>query len=580
MYMVFTTLFGSKTAKVTPGPDGVPLPPHHCLFSVGESMEVRLYFDISPDFDDFDNQDKLILHETDIFFNSDLSNTRHKNISVPFPKSVLNNGTFFAHAFLTRFGFSPNPSSPNYDATSTAVSTQSLIKYLPRPKANTKKNLIGGAEDALQVLTPTSANNDSVVEEIISFWKPTLVLHFVDDQTVYARGSIPKQIEEFLTLTPDGNYYPALVFDEFWLLRDQLIPLNESLPESSLEITFSPIGLFKWTIMMQMEQSWNFHSQLGLASGSETDELKQMLANTNPYLLALTFAVSLLHMIFDFLAFKNDIAFWNNRDSMAGLSVRSLFINAFAQTIIFLYLLDSETSYMILLSSGVGLLIDFWKISKAAKIRMDTSRWWFPIRFDDHQTYTQTATKEYDALAMQYLSYVLYPLVVGYAIYSLMYETHKSWYSWIINSLVGCIYTFGFIMMTPQLFINYKMKSVAHLPWRTFMYKALNTFIDDLFAFIIVMPTMHRLSCFRDDIIFFIFLYQRWIYPVDPNRANEYGQVQINQDPASETEAAALAISSSQPEGSVSVVSRAKKSKKAAATTEAVEPNATHRHKE
>ncbi|KAJ7383976.1 Cleft lip and palate transmembrane protein 1 like protein [Desmophyllum pertusum] len=35
-------------------------------------------------------------------------------------------------------------------------------------------------------------------------------------------------------------------------------------------------------------------------------------------------------------------------------------------------------------------------------------------------------------------------------------------------------------MMTPQLFINYKMKSVAHLPWRMMTYKALNTFIDDL----------------------------------------------------------------------------------------------------
>ncbi len=49
----------------------------------------------------------------------------------------------------------------------------------------------------------------------------------------------------------------------------------------------------------------------------------------------------------------------------------------------------------------------------------------------------------------------------------------------------------------------------------TFYYKALNTFIDDMFAFIIKMPTMHRLSAFRDDIIFFIFLYQRWIYRVD-----------------------------------------------------------------
>ena len=44
------------------------------------------------------------------------------------------------------------------------------------------------------------------------------------------------------------------------------------------------------------------------------------------------------------------------------------------------------------------------------------------------------------------------------------------------------VYSFGFVMMMPQLFINYKLKSVAHLPWRAFMYKAFNTFIDDAFG--------------------------------------------------------------------------------------------------
>lgn len=91
-----------------------------------------------------------------------------------------------------------------------------------------------------------------------------------------------------------------------------------------------------------------------------------------------------------------------------------------------------------------------------------------------------------------------------------------------------------------------QLKSVAHLPWKAFMYKvwqrgsldshiiwykraapqlrhltliiycdhyyrqAFNTFIDDVFAFIITMPTSHRLACFRDDVVFLIYLYQRW----------------------------------------------------------------------
>ena len=73
------------------------------------------------------------------------------------------------------------------------------------------------------------------------------------------------------------------------------------------------------------------------------------------------------------------------------------------------------------------------------------------------------------------------------------------------------VYAFGFLFMLPQLFVNYRLKSVAHLPWRAFMYKAFNTFIDDLFAFIITMPTAHRVACFRDDIVFLVYLYQRYV---------------------------------------------------------------------
>jgi hypothetical protein len=65
--------------------------------------------------------------------------------------------------------------------------------------------------------------------------------------------------------------------------------------------------------------------------------------------------------------------------------------------------------------------------------------------------------------------------------------------------------------------------------------------------FIIKMPILHRLACFRDDVVFLIFLYQaslssnpcdyscdgvpqRWIYRVDPKRVNEYGQVLVEEE--------------------------------------------------
>lgn len=97
-------------------------------------------------------------------------------------------------------------------------------------------------------------------------------------------------------------------------------------------------------------------------------------------------------------------------------------------------------------------------------------------------------------------------------------------YSFVITTLVGSVYTYGFLMMVPSLYINYRLKSVAHMPAKAMMYKFLNTFIDDLFTFTIKMPILHRLATFRDDVIFFIYLYQRWAYRTDYTRVNEFGQ--------------------------------------------------------
>ena len=39
------------------------------------------------------------------------------------------------------------------------------------------------------------------------------------------------------------------------------------------------------------------------------------------------------------------------------------------------------------------------------------------------------------------------------------------------------------------------------------------------------MPWLHRLACLRDDVVFLVYLYQRWIYREDKRRRNEFGQV-------------------------------------------------------
>jgi len=92
------------------------------------------------------------------------------------------------------------------------------------------------------------------------------------------------------------------------------------------------------------------------------NQMKEMFMDTNIILLVVTLIVSLLHSVFEMLAIKNDITFWKNTKSHAGLSLRTLYINLVVDIIIFFYLLDNETSNLIIFFSGVEILVTIWKI--------------------------------------------------------------------------------------------------------------------------------------------------------------------------------------------------------------------------
>ena len=92
---------------------------------------------------------------------------------------------------------------------------------------------------------------------------------------------------------------------------------------------------------------------------------------------------------------------------------------------------------------------------------------------------------------------------VWWSLYSKNYIV-RSYYTFFLETSVAFIAIFGFIMMTPQLYLNYRLKSVDHLNWRGLVYKFINTLLDDFFAVMVTMPMMRRLMYFRDGTLFTI----------------------------------------------------------------------------
>jgi hypothetical protein len=61
------------------------------------------------------------------------------------------------------------------------------------------------------------------------------------------------QVSPYLLLNAEGQQYPIFYFDEFWLLRDKLLPMNDTLDSVPLHITVKT-QKFWWMQIQQQVQ--------------------------------------------------------------------------------------------------------------------------------------------------------------------------------------------------------------------------------------------------------------------------------------------------------------------------------------
>ncbi|KAJ2575728.1 Cleft lip and palate transmembrane protein 1 like protein, partial [Coemansia sp. RSA 1836] len=264
-------------------------------------------------------------------------------------------------------------------------------------------------------------------------------------------------------------------------------------------------------------------------SESDVDNLKEMVYEVNPTMLAITIVAMSLHMLFEFLAYKEDVSFWSSKSeaNLQGIS-RSSMLMSFASSFISLfYLYDrrKDTNIVVLVGAAAGALVEAWKLTKVLSARDLLLLLPFARAAKQPSSTADSAEKSADAVLRDkvqrevdqqvawYMVRVCAPAMVAYAAFSLVFLEHESYISWFLHVSLASVYSLEFIQMWPQLLINHRLRTVDMLPLTAFLYRFLLTFIDDLYALVVPMPLIERIGTLRDDVVFIVLCYQWLKFP-------------------------------------------------------------------
>ncbi|XP_072250706.1 lipid scramblase CLPTM1L-like isoform X1 [Leuresthes tenuis] len=427
----------------------------------------------------------------------DPQSTFQSQVNISLPEETRANGTLYAVVYVHKAGVSPLE-----DRREVHYAAQ-LTTYITPPHTDSQKD------------TLTQPGSGSPV----SHWRPHLSITMMSEDFSFNKAGLPSDVRRYMRVSQESRqmiYLPLLLVNEVSFRVRDLVEINSSTVQLPLTVSYEGISLRRFRFWVHLHDIVYSLRQFGFTE-ENIDEIKETLVDSNLYLLVLTALITALQLICEFLALKNDISSWRKKKNMTGMSRKSVLWRCLSTLLIFLHLLE-ETSLLVLLPVGLGACVEVWKVFKVFNIQFSKK---LQINKLDEE---ERKTVEYDTQASRYLSYLVFPLCISGAVFSLAYLRQKSYYSWLINTLVTGVYAFGFLSMVPQLFINHKLKSVSHLQGTVLMYRGVNTLISDLctcasfFSSSFSFSSSHQLSCFRDEILFFLYLYQRRRYVPKPRR--------------------------------------------------------------
>jgi hypothetical protein len=247
------------------------------------------------------------------------SDVREVETTIQVPKEVQHNGTLWAHFFVALSGHELDPAAKGYSTDTAVHFFRPLNQYLPKRKAKKLKNLLAGADE-----TDEEEDDGTPDVSIASYYHPNFTLSVIPDSGNMKYRQIHPAIRRHTQLEATGArdasgqngwYYPIVFLNTFWQLRSHMVELNSTVETIPLRFTLQNLQNWKFAMMASLDENAKQTAKQaafggstpGGGDGSEFEMIKEVLLDTNIWLLGTTGVVTILHMIFETLAFKNDI---------------------------------------------------------------------------------------------------------------------------------------------------------------------------------------------------------------------------------------------------------------------------------
>ena len=237
------------------------------------------------------------------------------------PPSVANNGTLWGHFFIGKTGVELDPVAQGYDPALAYHFVRPLTQYIAKkPERKTKNLLAGGDEEEVEEVVPVNAG-----PIIKSFYHPNFTMSFIPETGVIPWPSIHPAMRQFTHLEATGArdgsgqngwYYPVFFINTFWQLKAHMSEMNSTVTRLPIHIELNNQQGWLYQIIASIDEGQKQTARNaatggplppGGGDGSEFEMVKEVLLDTNIYLLATTVIVSIIHMLFEMLAFKSDI---------------------------------------------------------------------------------------------------------------------------------------------------------------------------------------------------------------------------------------------------------------------------------